>query len=312
MKTKVLFVNQPLSQCGVYEFGKLTHKILNSFNGTKKYSFEYVEPKDSIELYNHKNDCVAAIFNYHPMTMSWLNEHVIRDLNLPSALMMHDTRTVFGSSVVLHPDPSYITMGIDYKVGRPILKPLEIKPAVLQNTIGSFGFGTSYKGFNEVIHKVNQEFDEATIRFHIPLNTIIDSAGSHAFSTRKKLEKIPIKPGIKLEFSHDYLTDEELLKWLGQNTVNVFMYRNSERTRDVCSSVIDWAIAARRPIAVSNDIMFHHLHTVEPSVCLCNNTLKTIIANGTTPLEPLYEEWTWENLYLDYERMLDENIRASR
>lgn len=310
-KLKILFVNQPHSQCGVYEFGSLTYKILSSFNDSdKQYAFEYAEPKNSIELYAKKNDCKAIIFNYHPMTMSWLNEHVVKDVNLPCALMMHDTRTIFGNSVVLHPDPCYTSHGVDYKVGRPILKPLELKPKVLENTIGTFGFGTSYKGFNEVIAKVNEEFDEATIRIRLPLNTIIDASGFHSFSTRKNLESIKIKPGIKLVFEHNYLNHEDLLRWLSENTVNVFMYRNSGRTGDVCSSVIDWAIAARRPLAVSNDIMFHHVHVAEPSICLCNNSLKTIIQNGTTPLEPLYQAWTWENLYLDYERMLDENIRS--
>jgi len=324
---KVLFVVQPKAQCGVYEFGYWTGRILFKISYNKLidneqdfYYYECVEaskPEDLYERLKNKSYCFV-IYNHHPLTMSWLNNDVITTTKLPSAVIMHDERKIFNNTVILHPDPTYISNGIDYKVGRPIpfFYPenmirdengyYKIAP-VLENTIGTFGFGFNHKGFDEVVHKVNEEFDEATVRIRLPLNTIVDSSGSYAYSMRNRLEKIPVKHGIKLEFSHEYLDSQQLLYWLAQNTANVFMYRNSV-AHNACSSVIDWAIAAGRPIAVSNDGMFHHVHKVEPSICLCKNTLKTIIQNGTVPLEPLYKEWSWENLYQDYGKVINESL----
>ncbi|MBU1299213.1 MAG: class I SAM-dependent methyltransferase, partial [Bacteroidetes bacterium] len=64
-------------------------------------------------------------------------------------------------------------------------------------------------------------------------------------------------------------------------------------------------MAVKRPIAVSDDVMFRHLFDVEPSVCVTKNNLKTIIQNGFAPLQKHYNEWNAENLLWEYERILN-------
>ncbi len=57
--------------------------------------------------------------------------------------------------------------------------------------------------------------------------------------------------------------------------------------------------------------MFRHLFDCYPSICIEDNSLKTILENGGTNLERLCEEWSPENLLWDYERIVDDILNKS-
>lgn len=311
---RILFVNQENSQCGVYQFGKNTASILLSQPWKQLgYSFEYLETDIPDKLTVQINsDLKLIIFNHHPCTMGWLSEAILKQYpTIKSAVLMHDECIDIGTDAILHPDPTFIGEGKHFRVGRPIFSGPVDKKLVLPNTIGSFGFGFDHKGFPELIDKVNQEFDYATIRMHIPLNTKVDISGYHALNMNSKLKKITKKPGINLEITHDYKTEKELLEWLSQNTINAFLYRNTEKISKGCSSTIDWALAARRPIAFTNDPMFRHINAYAPNCNIDNGqSLKEIISFGIKPLEWFYENWTNENLFNSYLGVANALIRT--
>lgn len=301
---KILFVNQEKSQCGVYQFGKNTATIISSFNHI--HQFDYVETQ-SPYVFDAKYDLI--IFNHHPCTMAWVTEDYLSNKKSKVALLMHDNRFVNKNvDAVLHPDPTFINDGIDYSVGRPILED-SLPILVDYATIGSFGFGFDHKGFDDLIKRVNSEFDNATVRIHIPLNSKVDENGTYAYRMRKILEKLP-KPGINLEISHDYKSEQELINWLKRNHINVFMYKNTEGLSSGCSSTVDWALAAKRPIAVSDDKMFRHITTYAPEVCLKNNSIQKIMDMGLAPLDYFYSNWTNTKLYENYCGVVDEILRS--
>lgn len=301
LKTKVLFVNQPKAQCGVYEYGRLTGTILENGYGNVFYIYREIGSPEQLysELEKLKYDFV--VYNHHPCTMTWLNDGVVARTGIKSATIKHDNAFVFNGSVIIDSDPNG-TNGVP--------RPLYINGInpVFNNdnniVVGAFGFGFGHKGFSEIITRVNNEFDSAVIRLRLPVNSIVDSSGSHAFSLAAQLRKIPLKNGIKLEISHDYLSHEELIKWLSGHTVNCFLYRNTAGIGTGCSSATDWALASGRPIAVSNDVMFRHLLAVSPQISVDNSTLRDVIGFGTRPLEQFYDNWSWENLYKKYSEIV--------
>jgi hypothetical protein len=301
---KILFVNQEKGQCGVYQFGYNTAFILNKF--TDIHVFEYWETENEPHV-SVIRESDFIILNHHPSTMGWVsNDFFSKYADKKFAVLMHDTRIEYPNVAILHPDPTFQNSGLDFKVGRPILN---IKPSLNKfevPTIGSFGFGFDHKGFDEVVNRVNEEFENAKIRIHIPLNSKVDSSGYYAYSMRKKLEKIKIKDGISLEITHDYKTEQELVNWLSDNSINVFLYRGTSKLSSGCSSTIDWAIASETPFAVSSDPMFRH---VPSNLCLDNgHSLKSIMENGLDKVRELKYTWSERSLYENYCGVIDENL----
>jgi hypothetical protein len=299
--SKILFVNQEKSQCGVYQFGKNTSLILLKYNDIHK--FEYLETTSPIDKFDYD----LIVFNYHPCTMSWINNSFLTNVR-KSALLMHDERPNFNNISVFRPDPTFGNTNTDFNVGRPILH-FDLPNQVLPDTIGSFGFGFDHKGFEDLVQKVNDEFEQATVRIHIPLNTKVDSSGYYALRMSKKLKSIPLKPNIKLVVTHDYKDEQQLVNWLSENSINVFMYKNTNSLSQGCSSSVDWALASKRPIAVTNDPMFRHITTFAPETCLEKRSLKSILENPPS-LDYFYENWSERKFYENYCEVINEVLRS--
>jgi hypothetical protein len=169
--------------------------------------------------------------------------------------------------------------------------------------IGFQGFGFPHKGINRIAYKIQEEFDEAIFRLHIPCSFYGDPNGDSARQRVAEVQQIITKPGIKIEASYDFLSDEEIVKWLNNNTVNCYFYDYLENS-GIASSP-DYAISARRPIAINNSRMFINLHDLTPSIEIEKNSLKQIIENGITPLLPIYEKYKPQNVVCDYENVCD-------
>lgn len=305
--SKILFVNQEKGQCGVYQFGKNTAFILSKFNDI--HEFDYLETINPPEI---RDDYGVVVLNHHPCTMPWATPSFFsKYANQKFATIMHDNRIVFPNVAILHPDPTFTSEYPDLKIGRPILDISSTKKP-LENTIGSFGFGFDHKGFGELVNRVNEEFEQAHLRIHIPLNTKVDQSGGYAFTMTVKLRKIKLKDGIKLTITHDYKNELDLLEWLSENTINVFLYRETKRISSGCSSTVDWALAAKRPLGVSNDPMFRHITAHAPEVIVDNNSIKSIMEAGVASLEYFYQNWTERKLYEEYCGVINEIICASR
>jgi hypothetical protein len=177
-------------------------------------------------------------------------------------------------------------------------------------TIGSFGFGTPKKGFDRIVNLVQEEFDDAIIKLNIPFATFGDSTGASAKLVAMQCRKLLRKKGIELRVTHDFFDGNRLLDFLARNTINVFLYEDAGNRG--LSSTVDSALAVQRPVAVSHSGMFRHLFDTTPSVCIPNNTLRKIIANGFEPLQKHHDEWNAESLLWEYERIVRTIIERVR
>ncbi len=307
---KILIVSHKQKQCGVYQFGL---NVANALKKSTKYSFVYAECSSPEEFFADINNIKpsAIIYNFHPSTLPWLSKEMLDSIKVPHISVIHEVTQTLADSVknspfqyYTAPDPTLIPNNpIVFKTGRLILPYVNKYPLPQIPTIGSFGFGLSGKGFERVIHAVQQEYDQAHIRLHIPFAAFGDADGAKATAIAQRCQSLLVKPGIKLSLSHEFLSEDQLLDFLAQNTVNAFFYETHEG-RGI-SSTIDYALAVQRPIAITKSTMFRHLFSAKPSICIEDSSLKQIINNGITPLMPFYTEWSESNLIKEYERIMN-------
>ncbi len=258
------------------------------------------------------------IYNYHISTLPWLTQKIVhtkykslnRYIKIPQVGIMHEVTQQRADAADAHlfdyhiaPDPTLLLDNpIVFKTGRLIPEYNNQFPLPAITTIGSFGFATPNKGFEEIVKVVQQEFDNAVIRFNIPSADFADKDGSNAARLVEACKKLITKPGISLVATHDFLDNNGVLDFLATNTINVFLYQDTNN-RGI-SSTTDYALAVGRPLAVSDSIMFRHLKNVSPAIIYGKTTLKQIIANGTGVANNLKNEWNAANLLWDYERIV--------
>jgi len=310
LQDKILIVSHKEKQCGVQEYGLNIAKTLKE---STKYSFVYAECSSYEEFLDIVNKVKpsAIIYNYHPSTLPWVNKTILQSINVPHIGIIHEVTQrisdVSNNSLFQYhigPDPTLqLKNPIVFKTGRIIVPYTNNYKLPEIPTIGSFGFGLEGKGFEKVIATVQQEYDEALIRLHIPFATFGDADGSQAVAIAQRCQQSIVKPGIKLSLSHDFLSQEQLLDFLAQNTLNAFFY-DRLNNRGI-SSTIDHALAVKRPIAITKSNMFRHILSAKPSICIEDSSLKQIINNGIAPLVPFYNEWSEANFILDYEQIVD-------
>ncbi|MFN8289569.1 MAG: methyltransferase domain-containing protein [Chitinophagaceae bacterium] len=308
MNRNVLFINHPEKECGVHQFGE---NVFGAIRHSASFNFIYCEcsSRAGLEGFVNKHNPEAIIYNYYGSTMPWLNTGITRSIRVPHIGIIHEVtqervnqanKTLFDFHIA--PDPTVLlTNPIVFKTGRlvPVYKGTYQYPEKV--TIGSFGFGTKGKGFARIIETVQKEFDTAHIRMNIPFARFGDADGAGARSYADSCRRLITKPGISLDITHDFLSQEEVLTFLAGNTINCFFYEEN-KNRGI-SSVTDLALAVDKPVAISKSFMFRNMFGTSPSVCIEDLTLKEIIRNGTAPLLPFKKEWTPENLCWDYERI---------
>jgi hypothetical protein len=180
------------------------------------------------------------------------------------------------------------------KIGRPVYTQYANPyPPPYQTIIGTFGFGFKNKGFARLATVVQEQFDQAIIKVHIAFSKYFDPTGGEAQARIQEMRNIITKPGIQLVASHNLLSVVELLDFLAQNTVNIFLYDEMHRG---ISSTIDYALAVNRPIAINRTQMFRHIYNAKPSILIEETDLPTIIKNSILPLIPFKQVWTPQNL----------------
>lgn len=342
---KILFVSHKEKKCGVHQYGR---DVAQALEKSDEYSFVYVECSSAEELFAVVDEVtpLAVIYNYYFSTQPWLQHDVMNRISVPQLGILHEVTQQNADSMTneffdyhIAPDPSLLTRNpIVFKTGRlvPEYKNLFELPEV--PTIGSFGFATAGKGFRHLMIAVQEEFDEAIIRLHIPSG---DFANSSAKEMAQQCQEMIVKDGIQLIVTHDFYDVKQLLDFLAQNTLNAFFYERCEG-RGI-SSVIEKAISVQRPIAVTNSLMFRHVLSSCPAICVQSNaqlrvspkqrpllkekmqryvgksqsefplewlvepqhSLKQIMANGTSCIDAFRHQWNEANLVSDYEKIVN-------
>jgi SAM-dependent methyltransferase len=313
----VLFVSHPKAQCGVHQFGLA---VSGALGGSRKYDFRYVECGDAgaYQAAMAQHAPAAVIYNYYPSTLPWLKRAVVETHPVPHIGIMHEVTQAKANAADrrlfdfhIGPDPTLLLSNPTvFKTGRLVPRYDKRQPMPEIPTIGSFGFGTAGKGFERLISQVQQEFDRAVIRLNIPFASFGDASGDKARAIAAKCRSLITKPGIQLDLRHEFMTVDQLLDFLAQNSLNAFFYEY-QNGRGI-SSVVDHALAVKRPLAITRSSMFRHVHGARPPITIEDARLVDILQRGFTPLARYAQEWTEENLRWDYERIVDSVLRQSK
>ena len=313
----IVYVSHREQQCGVYQFGR---RIASALERSQAYDFRYRECTSAEDLQRaiETDRPALMIYNYHPSTLPWVTPTVTRRIPIPQVGTIHEVtqdvadradNRLFDYHVAA--DPTLLLKNpLVFKTGRFVATYVNrfLMPEV--PTIGSFGFGTAGKGLETLIATVQENFDVARVRLHLPSARFGDQEGARARELVGRCQALLYKPGIVLEPTHEFLDEPQLLDFLAQNTCNAFFYIRDD-SRGI-SSVLDYALAVQRPVAIRRTPMMRHVWNAMPSICIEDRTLPEIIAAGTTPIEPFAEQWCAANLVWDYERIVRKVLAAYR
>lgn len=303
----VLFVNHRKPECGVQQAGK---KYYDIFRHSSHYQVHYIDI-DAAEEYEHWARVLnpqAVIWNFYSgATMPWLsNERIEAHRNDWKQLCIYHELPLEskGFDLILHQDPSTLDTFPHWVLPRALP---DYHRAVLSDpeipTFGSFGFGLGGKGFNTVVQEVCKEYDEATIRLHIPFAAFGDADGAGARWWASEAQRNLTKPGVTLEVTHEFWSDTFLMDWLALNTCNCFFY--GENYGRGISGTLDYALAVNRPLAITPSYQFKHVWGVDRECLITEHSLHEIIASGVGHLQTFHERWSPQALIAAFEGALE-------
>lgn len=303
-KPTILFINHSATHCGVYQYGKRIYDIIKH-DPDSNYIYKEI---NNLQEYNtvliDNLTITAIIYNYHLVTLSWLNEHTIQRKAINIGIL-HESHANF-FDITCDNDPTITSTNNHYSLQRPIFEAIdynldnskeEIKAFITAHKddnvpiFGSFGFGFPPKGFDKLIHYVNDQYDNAVIKLVMTI-AHFEPDKMMTYRLAEHCRNIPLKPGIKLMISHEFFSDNEILTFLESNTMNIFLY--DTMTGKGISSVIDYALSVKKPIGISDSYMFRHIYTDE--ICLYKRTIADCMAASPAHLHRFLEEYSHANL----------------
>ena len=304
--SNVLFLNHKKQQCGIYQYGYRTARALER---STAYRFAYceAESKDEFLAIARPLNPIAIFYNYHGSTMPWLDKSCLDAFPAAKHLGLHhesDRYVTFDYTVLV--DSTAGDSNNSFSVPRPLFETVEGGPKGPVPVVGSFGFAADNKGFARVVRLVNDQFDEAVIRLHIPRSYYGDRDGQVSSRLFPLFHQEVKKANIKLEITSGFLSDEALLSFLAANSINAFLYEDSSGRG--LSSVIDYALSVKVPLAITRSCMFRHIYDTTPSICIENRPLIDIMRSGSEPLQCYRNEWSPKRLVEKYETI----VKATR
>jgi SAM-dependent methyltransferase len=311
---EVLIVNHDKPACGVYQFGRNLHAALQGQPGRYRFTLADCADAAAIEQAIRRVNPVAVIYNWHPATHPFVDKAFTRRMGSPAVPALGFFHEVTAADAEhagderfdawICGDPTLATRNrFIFKSGRPLPAYRNTRTLPAITTIGSFGFGFTNKGFARLAALVNEQFDQAIIRLHIPFSAFFDPDGREAHARVEEARALITKPGIRIEASHELLSTGELLDFLAGNSLNAFLYDDMHRG---IASTLDYALAVDRPLAISKSYMFRHVWAATPSILVEERTLPEILAAGTAPLAPFKNAWSGAALAREYETILDQ------
>jgi hypothetical protein len=257
------------------------------------------------------------IINYHFTVNCWINKENVELFNKPTFCIVLEVSLKNNNPIHFYPDffNHYIVLDPTinetfniHKFGRP----LELFTINYDNNnqehipiIGSFGFATNGKCWHKIVEAVQNDFDDAIIKFNIPNGTYIpdDMYINNINSIIENCNKIIKKPGIKLYITNDFLNKNELINWCSNNTINCFFYyRDIIGFKSGLSAVTDQAISSGKPMLVTNDPTFRHIHSYINYYPIIS--VKEAIYKTKNSVMQMKNDWSSDNFLKKFENIL--------
>ena len=320
----VLFLNHKKQQCGVYQYGI---RLFNILKTTDKYN-HYYDEIDCLEeyqkLFNKYKNIDIVIYNFHEVTMPWLNKNTINNTVINIGIMHETNVEYFNARINL--DPTFKDCENHFSIGRPIfhntekmLKKYTPSTDSIHNfihykkvdvpTFGSFGFGQPHKKFEYIVKLVNEQYNEAIIKFVMPLADFIPNREHYNHMVREACLRHMKKPDIQLMITYEFFTNEDILCFLNSNDMNMFLYESNGYP----SSVTDYALSVNKPIGISNYPIFKHIYSDE--ICLSETSIKDCMENSRHHCDKYVEIYSKKNMinkFLHIYKTMLPSISATR
>lgn len=299
----VLFVNSREKNCGVHQyFARLTRPLIDE---TKRQFYIDIDTKHEFDYWCSELHPTIVIYNHYAgAALPWLSREVV-DSNrnkFKQAGIYHELPLDhLGFDIILHQDPTATDTFQHIPLTRPIpvyKNNYEYSPIPI---FTSFGFGLGGKGFSRLANIVNKEYDRAIIRLHIPFATFGDKSGQGAYSWINDARSKITKPGIELQATHHFLSEDDLLDLLAQSACNCFFY--DENYGRGLSGTLDYALAVKRPFAITKSWQFKHIWSITDAMLIENNSLSDIIAMGIGYLDIFHNLWSPEKLIQKFDEI---------
>lgn len=314
MKRKGLFLNTGRARCSIHESGRM---VFDTMLGSALYDLDYQE----VDFDHRSLSCSYDfyVFNYHDTTsMSWLDTRCVRSLPgtkiaivlevAPNDPFVRISPNDFDAYLVLDPTIARVNSTV-YPFPRPLetMADLGAAPRHQHPVIGTFGLPTQGKGFDRIVDAVNQEFTQATIRMNVaPGDYIVDQQRQEVETALDSLRR-RTKAGIELIITREFKSKPQLIRWCAENSVNVFLY---DRAMAGLAATTDQAISSGRPLAVSANETFRHIHRFLPPYPF--RSLKESIAHSESEVAQMREAWSKENFIAAFESLLRDFPRSEK
>lgn len=289
-----LIVSHKGEHCGVYQYGRNLYETLLR-DGTIQWSYAECENFEELKAAVRDRSPDAILFNHHPLTMKWLASAPTAELGAPLFGLLHQVSQEIADSTDAAPFDFIICLDPTLVPRNPVTlraprflpaPPVNPPPAPDVFTIGSFGFATPGKGFDRLCMLVNAQFDRAIIRINLPKHD--DPSIVPDFwidETIARCQGAISKPGVELHVTSHFFDNPQIVEFLAGNTMNAFLYDNMPSFG--ISSCVDFALASRRPFALTRSAMFRHMFHVNPSIFVEDRSLRDIAESGTEALDAI-------------------------
>ena len=304
-----IFYNSKKALCSIWESGYMCYKALSS---SSIYSLEYSE--ENYIDFDNLHDFV--IINQHHFTNNWININLINKLKSLNILtfcivtevgltcdVISNSFPYFHHYIVI--DPTIIETNNIHSFPRPlensyIVNPPDVSLSIIK--VGSFGFATPGKDWSKIVECVHNEFDDAEIHFNIPRGTFVpvEIHNNNINEIITKSKNIITKPGIILKITQDVLTKQEIINFCTSNTINCFFYNRNYSCG--LSAVTDQAIVSEKPLLVTGDLTFRHIHKYIDYYP--NINIKDAIVKNVEGVKKMKEDWGCNNFLIKFEQIL--------
>jgi len=302
----VAFLNTKKPNCGVYQYGK---RLVSNLNTIQYYELETYD--DLLNLLPTIKERIL-IFNYIKTgsptgPFAWLTDDILNELRRSGKIVaqIYHAFDTLHFDYFLHQNP--IVQDVDNIISLPRPLPKVSRDLITDRAVnvdcpifGSFGLSNDEKNFPMLIRLVNDQFDAAKVRIHITNGYYGDVSGKKCDSIIQECLDIEVKPSINIEIEKSFLTTDDVVYFLSENDLNVFLYYHSGFGG--VSSVVDYAIAAEKPVALGNSDMFSHIFSKD--ICVDYNSLSNIISLGSDNVLAWKEKWSLYNLQDKFDMFL--------
>jgi hypothetical protein len=302
-----IFYNSKASLCSIWESGKMVYDCLSKSN---LYKLDYSEDTHL----NYSYDFI--VINQHFSVNNWLTNDMITKFNKPNFCIVTEvgledspiksSPSYFDHYIVL--DPTVRETNRIHPFGRPLEEFNElITNEDTRIRVGTFGFATPGKDFHKIIECVNNEFDEADVIFNLPKATHVPQHTHNIIMNEFYIncKKLKLKPGIKVLVTQNILTKKEIVEFCKKNTINCFLYKRSHMYSCGLAAVTDQAILSEKPLLVSDDITFRHIHKYIDYYP--NIGLKEAIEKTKMGVLQMKQDWSSANFLEKFEKILINN-----